>query len=105
MITKEALAAPRLEEDTVTLPVGAVRVRALSRAEALRLKGRDYAEDEFERVLLAAAMVEPKLTEDDVRAWQEASPAGELEPVTTAVLRLSGMAKAAAKEAMTSFRD
>lgn len=83
---------------------GSVKVRGLSRAEALTIKGKEMPQDEMEQKLLSAALVEPKLTEAEVKTWQESSPAGEIEDVTAAIMRLSGMEKAAAKAAYKEFR-
>lgn len=105
-ISKDALFTPRLPEEEFEITgVGAVRIRSLSRAEMLRIRGKELAVDEMERRLLAASLVAPKLTEDDVRKWQEASVAGELEPLTKAIMRLSGLEATAPKEAVQRFRD
>lgn len=106
-VDKAALLAKRgIGTETVDLPgVGEVVVRGMSRAEALSMqKLGDLDAADMERRLLAVAMVEPALTEDEVRQWQEAAPAGELEPVTTAITRLSGLAVTAVKEEMKTFR-
>lgn len=107
MIDKTALFAPRLPEETVTLPgVGDVRVRALTRAEVLRarrLGGDDYAV--MERHLLAAGLIEPSISPADAEKWQDAAPASEIEPVTQAISRLSGLTEGAAKSAYADFRD
>ncbi len=81
-----------------------VKVRGLTRAEALKVQGVEMDVAESEVILVARAMVEPAMTEDQVRAWQNVSPAGELELITTAVLELSGMTSSAPKETMQSFR-
>jgi hypothetical protein len=105
---KELLFKSRLAEADVAIPgVGTVRVRALSRAEALMVrKATDLAGDVdgpralvLERKMVATAMVNPVLSESEVARWQRASAAGELEPVTDAIQRLSGMLPTAAKEA------
>ena len=44
----------------------------------------------MEKKLLSLAMVDPKLTEEEVGEWQAASAAGELEPVR-AIMELSGL--------------
>lgn len=104
---KEALFKPRLPEADVDVEgLGTIRVRGLSRAEALqvqKLQGSGVAA--LERAMLALAMVDPKLSEGEVRQWQDAAPAGELEPVTDMVQELSGMAEGAAKEAYKEFED
>jgi hypothetical protein len=105
---KELLFKSRLAEADVAIPgVGTVRVRALSRAEVLMVrKATDLAGDVdgpralvLERKMVATAMVSPVLSESEVARWQRASAAGELEPVTDAIQRLSGMLPTAAKEA------
>ncbi|HEV8568984.1 MAG TPA: hypothetical protein VGQ92_18200 [Actinoplanes sp.] len=101
---KETLLKPRLPEDDVEIPgVGTVRVRGLSRGEVLRgqgLKGVD-----LEAYMLAAGMVDPPMTRDEVKQWQAASPAGELEPVTDVISRLSGLDEGAAKSDVPEVRD
>lgn len=82
----------------------AVTVRGLTRTEALRVQGVELDAAEAEVALVSVAMVDPKLTEDQVRAWQEASPAGEIELITEAILSLSAMTSAAPKEAAQRFR-
>jgi hypothetical protein len=102
-----ALLAERFGVVDVELPTlgGSVKVRPLTRSEALKLRGVELEVDEMERQLLALAMVEPKLTEDQVRQWQDVSPAGELEPVAETIIRISGMAQDAGKAAYADFRE
>ncbi|MGH9251139.1 MAG: hypothetical protein ACRD0W_16685 [Acidimicrobiales bacterium] len=104
-VDKDQLLKPRLPERDVDLPgVGTVRVRALSRAEALTIrKIAGSGQDVLERKMLALAMVDPSMTEGEAREWQEASTAGEIEPVTDAIADLSGMKEGAAKEAYQAF--
>lgn len=101
------LATRKVETEEVELPQlgGTVRVRALTRSEALQVRGTLRSEEEQERVLLAVAMVEPTMTEDEIGEWQAAAPAGELQPVAAAILRLSGLTQTAVKDAMRTFRD
>jgi hypothetical protein len=108
MIDKSQLTAKR-EESTrdVELPTlgGSVRVRGLTRAEALRVQGKQMDALEAERKLLHLAMVEPLMSEEDVRQWQHVAPAGELQPIQDAILTMSGLTADAVKEAVKSFRD
>lgn len=112
-VDKELLFKPRLPEADVDVPgIGTVRVRGLTRIEATGLtKGLRSEADaynrtaEIERRMLAAGMVEPKLTEDEARRWQEASPAGELEAVTNKINELSGTTPTAEKEAYVEFEE
>lgn len=104
-IDKAALLASR-GIGLVSVPLGElgeVKVRALTRAEALSFQGEHEAED-AEAKILAVALVEPKLTEDEVREWQKVAPAGELQPVVVAILKASGMEQDSPKEAMKRFR-
>lgn len=102
-IDKSALLAKRFGVETVEIPgVGEVKVRALTRGEALSFKGQTEDVRLFEQKILALAMVEPTMSEEDIKAWQDASPAGELDTVFSVVLRLSGMEKHADKAAYKS---
>lgn len=108
---KDLLFRPRnntvsgMPEDYVEVPgLGTLRVRGLSRAEALSLRGiSDPAE--AEQKILSMAMLDPALTMDEVGRWQKASDAAEIEPVTDKVTELSGMLGSSAKEAYKSLRD
>lgn len=106
---KELLFKPRLKEAEVEVPgVGTVRVRALSRTEALmvqQVKAGPGRIEAIERKMLALAMVDPEMTEAEVGLWQKASAAGEMDPVTDKVSELSGMTKGAAKEAYQGFES
>lgn len=105
-LDKAALFASRLPEQDVDVDgLGTIRIRSLSRAEVLGMRGKDIEVVEMERRLMSAAMVDPKLTEDEVGQWQAASAAGELEPITKAIMALSGLDVEAPKQAMTTFRD
>jgi hypothetical protein len=95
---KSALVRPRLSEEDVEIPgVGTVRVRALSRAEALKVTDTEMPVARMEQLLLSMAMLDPVMSEQDVAEWQSAASAGELEPITKVIQRLSGLAQGAAK--------
>jgi len=101
----EQLLKSRLPEEDVEIPgVGTVRVRGLSRYEALSMRDVDGAAD-TEVAMLALAMVDPPMTEDGVRAWQKASGPNEMTAVIDKVSELSGMDDDAAKEAYKSLRE
>lgn len=106
-VTKELLLKSRLEEADVEIPgVGTVRVRALSRAEVLDVqKLQDKGTARMERRMLSLAMVDPQLTEAEVGEWQQASAAGEMEPVGLKVQELSGMLEGADKAAYKEFES
>jgi hypothetical protein len=95
---KEALFVRRLPEEDVPTPLGTMRVRGLSQAEAHmveQVKGSEARE----RRILSLGLLEPALTESEVGQWQRAAPAGEVTKVALAVARLSGMLEGADKAA------
>lgn len=105
-VSKTDLLKKRFGEEEVEVPgVGAVRVRALTRGQALELQGQEMEVAEMERRLISTAMVEPTLTEEEVRQWQDNTPAGELQGVMEAIVRLSGMEAHAGKAAYQQFRS
>jgi hypothetical protein len=105
-LTREDLLQERFGIETFELAgVGQVKIRSVSRALVMGMRGQDLPALDQERMIVSAAMVEPKMTEADVAAWQDASPAGELEPLTAAIMRLSGLTKDAPKEAVKGFRS
>ena len=72
--------------------VGTVTLRGLSRAEVIELSSGDRPDvGVFERQLVALAMVDPELTEDEVQEWREAADAGEFESVVQKISDLSGL--------------
>lgn len=106
MIDKKALLTAAFPEEIVELQRGGcVKVRAMTRGEALQIAGKKMPLAESERWVLSRTVVEPKLTEEDIAAWQEASPAGEIQEVFETVNRLSGMEEEADKEAYKQFRE
>jgi hypothetical protein len=97
---KSKLLADRLNRDTLEIEgVGTITVRGLSRFELL-LAGKNAGEQGtavMEQHMLSMAMVDPEMTTEDVKAWQKASPAGEIMPVVNLVNRLSGVGQGADK--------
>lgn len=102
---KELLFKTRLPEAEVDVPgIGTMRVRGLSRAEVMVMRKATDAEQldgpralVIERKMLAAALLDPQLTESEVGRWQAAAVAGELDPVSRRVQELSGLADDAPK--------
>lgn len=85
-----------------------VRVRGLSRKEVLTMrllkdKGVLNTEDKWEAHMLSKGLLEPRMSEEQVLAWQAASPAGEMNPVADKVTELSGMNDRPDKQAMSTF--
>lgn len=76
-----------------------VRIRALSRAEVLRIQtiGKDKAA-ELERHTVAAGLVIPRMTVEQVTVWQGNDPAGgDIGRLMEAIRDLSGLGPGAAK--------
>lgn len=89
-----------VETDTVEIPGhGTATVRKLTRAEYLhagRVGGDDAAA--FERVVIAAAMLDPDMGEHDVAAWQKIPGSStEIAPVLEGIMVFSGFRQDAAK--------
>jgi hypothetical protein len=100
MLDRETLLKARLPEREITLEgVGELRVRALSRAEAMRLKEFSDKAVEGETLVLKLGVVDPVLSDDDVRAWRDVAPADEIETVLGAILDLSGLTPDEARSA------
>ncbi len=106
VIDKAALLANTrvLPHETVEVPgVGEVEVRGLSRAEVVQMQGCGSA-DAMEDAVIAAGLVEPKLTADEVRQWRQAASSDEVRPVSDAILRLSGLVEGSSTAAERRFR-
>ena len=102
MIDKKALLARRLGEgDHEIEGVGTVRIRGLSRAEILELQALAGGTLISDRRMVSLALVDPKLTEDEVKTWQENSAPGEIEALTVAIAELSGLGVGAAKSGLS----
>jgi len=100
---KELLFRVRLPEaDVEVAGLGAVRVRGRNRIEAMLAQAADGTAA-IERRVLSYGMVDPQLTEAEVKMWQKASPAGELEPGSNRITELSGMLAGSAKVAVREF--
>lgn len=90
---------------SVPIPgVGVIKVRPLSRAEAMAVYGKEMDAAKMEQVLLSKACVEPTFTPAEIAQWQESSAAGEMHIVVSAVLEISGMEIGAGKVAYKQFR-
>lgn len=107
MIDKETLLKPRLAEREVDIPgLGSVRVRAMSRAEALGMRNLPPGDVvAAERYMLRHGLVEPALTPEEIEQWQEISPGKELDYVVDAIAELSGVKEDAPRQAYDQFRD
>ncbi|MGH3735834.1 MAG: hypothetical protein ACRDT6_09475 [Micromonosporaceae bacterium] len=104
-VDKETLFKPRVPEGELDVPgIGTIRIRGLSRGEVFAVQ-QAKGTAVVERKILAFGLVDPSLTETEAGRWQEASPAGELEPVVDEIRKLSGLTDGAEKAAYQSFPD
>lgn len=97
MFDKDKLFERGLPEADVETPLGTMRVRGLSQAEAHMVE-QVKSTDARERRILSLGLVDPVLTEDEVGKWQKSRPAGEVTPVALKVAELSGMLDGSGKE-------
>ena len=90
----------------VTLTTGGVvKVRGMSRMELmLTRKGGVDDPAEIERRMLSFCMIYPKMSINQVKAWQEATAPMVIAPVTEAVRRLSGLGDDADKSDVPELR-
>lgn len=91
-----------MPEGTVEVPgFGTARVRGLSRGETLEAQAAQGL-GRFERVLLSRGLVEPTMTEEEIKTWQRVALAGEIRPVVDKIVELSAIKDGAGKEAYKS---
>jgi hypothetical protein len=104
-VDKAALLAPRLPEDDIEIPgVGTIRVRALSRAEAMKVQRLPAKDRDAHQIALG--MMDPPMSVDDVKQWAAASPAAEMEAVSRRIAELSGvLTEGAQKSGVPGVRD
>ena len=103
-IDRAAFLKHRLGERTVELPgVGMVRVRGLSREEVFSLK-KENGDEAKERRLIELAMVEPKLSAQDVADWYAHAPAGEIDLLLAPIQELSALNEGAPKSGVSAVR-
>lgn len=99
------------EEETREVPshAGTIVVRGLTRKEVLTFKGAHDRNEidvaEYERQMIAAAMITPKMTIAEVEKWQEIDKAGgTMGKVADAIAELSKMQEGADKSGVPSPR-
>lgn len=108
---KELLFKREATDETEDVPIGTVgmvTVRALSTGEVRKLKklklDKKLDDEAFENMLIAAALVNPVMTVDEVERWMGNAPAGDSVHVMGAVARLSGMDEGAQKSRVQGVR-
>lgn len=87
---------------TVTINgAGVIIVRGLTRGEVQAIND-EYGDDpNHENALIAAAMVDPEMTVEEVACWLEDAPAGDSVEVMTAVAELSGISEGSARKSVS----
>lgn len=105
MIDKDTFLKPLIPTEIVDLPgLGKIRVRGLSRAEAVALSGVKDDAAKLEQKIILYGMAEPSLTVDEVARWYDAAPAGLIDIIVKAVERLSGLGEGAPKSGVPGVR-
>lgn len=105
IVSKEALTTSRLRGEIFPVPgVGNVRIRSLSRAEALQLEHAG-SEATKQAMIVKFGVAEPALTIAEVNDWFEAAGAGELQGLLDRLAELSGLKEEAPKAAYKSDGD
>lgn len=102
---KSKLLASRLPEKDIDIEgVGTLRVRGLTRGLAILVADTDGTAKR-ERLIIRHGLVDPVLTDNEIKEWMEAAPSGEVDQVVTEIARLSGMLPDSEKEAVQRFPD
>lgn len=103
VLSRDEVLARKVHGNVEHVPVGdgEVVVRGLTRGEATETQKLEDP-GEVECLALSYALIEPKMTVDDVREWRNNDGAGVLHEVAMVVQRLSGNAPGQAKEATKS---
>lgn len=95
IIDKEQLLKPRLAEITVPFDGGEVRVRSLSRYEALRLQ--EAGKDDAEAIALSSGLLEPAITMEEARVLLANTSGPDLQPIVDAILGMTKLEEGAQK--------
>ncbi len=92
-------------EAEVEVEGGTVKVRALSRGQALNLRALAEKPEVFDRMTLVYGMADPKLTADEAKQWQDNSLPDEIENVTNKIWELSKVFEGAEKRGVQGAGD
>lgn len=106
---KAVLLKGYLPEADVELPSGAgtVRVRGLSRLEAIRMNGvmeSDTELKESEDLAVSLGMIDPRMTDTEVHEWRVNTVAADIQAVAVKISELSNMDEQAGKGPISSSR-
>jgi len=93
------------DEEDFRLPATGlvVRIRPLTRAEVLKINNQDLGLAEREQRYTSKALVEPRMTPDAVKRWQEHGHAGDMGELIDRIGTISGLTKGGEKAAARSF--
>jgi predicted Zn-dependent peptidase len=93
---------------TTDVPIpglGVIKVKPLSRAQAMSVYNRDLDAADMEQVLISYAAVDPTFTRKEVARWQEVDTAGgAILRLVHVIMEISGMEIGAGKAAYKRFR-
>lgn len=95
--TRDKLVAPKTQE--VVLDGGTVEIRALSAGEAFEYRGKEMGAEEIFG-LLAASIIDPKLTIEDVRAL----PVATVNKIVIAVFAFNALGEKAVDDAAEELK-
>lgn len=88
------------EDDVILEGAGKrVRVRGLSRHEVLHVQNQKGIAA-VEALTVSLGLIAPRMTIEQVKAWQKSSVGEEMDPVTQRIGELSGMLTGSRKQAM-----
>jgi hypothetical protein len=105
MIDKETFLKARLPEREVDLPgVGTVRVRGLTRAEALEVQALQGDVAAMEQKVIHFGLVDPVLTNAEIACWYGAVTAGEIDLLVNPISEMSGLTEGAPKRGVPEVR-
>lgn len=109
--TPEQLTKQRAGEEDLLLPSGMlVRVRGLSRGEVFmmqksRADGGIKTEQAWEQRMVSLALLQPRLTEEQVMDWQQGPAGGDMEDLTRKIQYLSKLDDGADKSGVPGTGD
>jgi hypothetical protein len=105
---KDKLLKKRVKQEEVKLTVDGeqvtVTVRGLTRVEALMVQ-EETSTRGYDARTIAIGFVDPPFTYEEALAWQDASPAGEIDPATNKIAELSLMTKDSGQKAYLKMED
>jgi hypothetical protein len=108
VVDKAALLSGAAALVTTDVPVpglGVIKVKPLTRAQAMSVYNRELDAAEMEQVLISYAAVEPTFTRKEVARWQEVDTAGgSILKLVHTIMEISGMEIGAGKAAYKRFR-